>query len=57
MYCFDETRKLSLQQTTLERREFIPGKNMGRDSERRAESAWLRNSLEASLKPLSVRRV
>ena len=36
---------------------FVPGKNLGRDSERRAESAWLRNSLEASLRPQSVRRV
>ena len=37
---------------------FIPGKNLRSDVERRmAESAWLRNSLESSLRPKTVRKV
>ena len=37
---------------------FIPGKNLRSDAERRmAESAWLRNALEASLRPKTVRKV
>ena len=38
------------------KRDFVPGKNLGSDMERRmAESAWLRNALEASLRPKTVR--
>ena len=39
-------------------REFVPGKNLRGDAERKmAESAWLRNALEASLRPKTVRKV
>ena len=38
------------------KRGFVPGKNLRSDAERRmAESAWLRNALEASLRPKTVR--
>ena len=40
------------------KRGFVPGKNLRSDAERRmAESAWLRNALEASLRPKTVRKV
>ena len=42
----------------LEKFLFIPGKNLKSNADRRtAESAWLRNALEVSLKPAVVRKV